>query len=191
MRRSFYDFCLHEKVVESGHPHFLDLKFCIIKTSGQTIKNYASKMPKNVAWGLRVPSTVNVDRVLKEFFGMGLCSVLKERAYPDHLVADNGIAKIVRPKIGSAVNVDKKCWLEITPEIVRAAYKTRNNFAWLKELIERFTVRKIVLSSVLEQPPAMRDLVAALALILDTPFDELGTTIKRNSLSLIGEICEA
>lgn len=148
-------------------------------------------MPKKVAWGIRVSSTLNVEGISKEFSDMGLCSVLRERVYPDRLVAENGVVKIVRPKIGFTPNMDEKCWLEITPEIVEAAYKSKSNFAWLRELIERFTVRRIVLSSVMERPPAMRDMVAALAIILDTPFSELGTIIKRNSVSLVGEICEA
>lgn len=187
MRRSYYDFCVNMAVIERGHPHFLELKFCLIQASSRVLKNGPPEMPKNMVWGVRLP-TKSVNDVLKNFMNAGL--VLREHHYPGYLLAENGAVKITRPKIGFTPIADNSCWLEITPEIVKAAYKTKNSFIWLRELVGRFSVGRIVLSSVLEKPPSMRDLIASLAIVLDIPFNRLEETIKHNSLLLFGELYE-
>lgn len=187
MRRSFYDFCLNQAAIERAHPHLFDLKFFL--TQGVPTKNSASKIPENVVWGIRAPQN-QIGFLLKQKTFMGFRYVLSEHSYPTHLIADDGLIKIVRPKIGHRPPIDERCWLEVTPEIVKSAYQSRNNLVWLRQLVKQFSINRIVFSSVQENPPSMRDMTAALAVILEAPFNKVAEIIKNNSASLVSELYE-
>jgi len=175
MRRAYYDFCLNKAVIESNHPHLFDLKFCLIQVTQQDLKQNF-ELPKNLKWNIRAASPNSEG--------------LKERWYPNYLLTTNGYVKIVRPKIGTNVLKNDSEWLEVTPEMISAAYKSRSGLIWLKRTIKQFGIDRIVLSSVLERPPSMRDLLSALALILDWPFDRTVSNIKHNSQTLVDELYE-
>lgn len=175
--------------MESGHPHLFDLKFYMLQIQDELALAAAPKAPEKVVWGIRAPPAL-FDRLIKERGALGFRYALKERSYPSHLLAENGAVRIIRPKIGFNPPIDARCWLEITPETIRFAYQTRSGFVWLRRLVDQFGEKKIVLSSVLEKPPSMRDMVSGLALLLDIAPSELKRIVAHNSESLLGELYE-
>ncbi|HLH45325.1 MAG TPA: hypothetical protein VKV31_00985 [bacterium] len=176
MRRSYFDFCVNIKALESQHPHCLELKFFALNVSRKATTSIAQSI-RSWKWIPRGPDT-DEGRALKEYF------------YRNYLLAQHGFTKIIRPRVNAPLIVNKEWWLELTPEIIKSAYSSKNTLVWLKNLVQAFGIDKVVFSSVLEKPPSMRDLLTAAALILDYKPREFDELIKANSSQLVGELYE-
>jgi hypothetical protein len=176
MRRSYFDFCMNIKVLESLHPHYLELKFFALNVPRKDVTSIAHSI-RSLKW---IPRGPNIDEgeALKEYF------------HRNYLLAQHGFTKIIRPRVNAPLIVNKEWWLELTPEIIKSAYSSKNTLVWLKNLVQAFGIDKVVFSSVLEKPPSMRDLLAAAALILDYNPREFDELIKANSSRLVGELYE-
>jgi hypothetical protein len=171
-------------VIATNHPHLFDLKFCLIHVAVQDVNKIRQAMPKNLEW---MPRVVN-GNFKKE---LALRSVVIERSHENYISAESGATCIVRPIIGANLTVKNEWWLELTPALIKSAYQSKSVLLWLKKVVGRFGTHKIVVSSESPNPPAMRDLLSAVAVILDFSPNDFIETIRTNSKRLVDDLYEA
>ncbi|PSN86732.1 hypothetical protein B9Q02_00750 [Candidatus Marsarchaeota G1 archaeon BE_D] len=175
MKKSYADFCVSSSVIMNLNPYLYDLKFCLVKIdSVKQIENVESILEAlNIGWKVRTSSFDVKDCVM-------------ERRDSKNMIARYKDITIIRANPFEKFKSYRNSWIEITPKTLKKCSQNPNYYRWFNHEIKK-NLYRVILSSDTDPPPAIRDCIALLSILIDESYNTVDSIIRSNSLRL-GEL---